>query len=522
MGFGTGRWVTALLLAGALCVEAQEAQTAAEASGFAEHTPYAEMMDFLSEVRAGSTEMVLTSYGQTLEGRTLPLAVFSRPRVSQPWEAWALGRPIVSLNANVHGDERALRESLLLLVRELATPGTEAHRLLDHLVVLVAPQINPDGFEASSTGTRGNAWGIDMNRDWVKLEQPALVAYATNVVGRWRPHVLVDGHSGGSLPYNLNYQCPSHAESDQRITDLCDQEIFPAIDRRLEAAGYRSFYYQRGTETRWDGGGFDARIGRNYGGFTNTLGILFESPDEQPLAPAVASGVLAFKAVLEYAHAHAERVLETVSRARLETIALGSRAEGEVVVDMEYEPEDFSVEYEVPSGEGSRRRMITVRSDSLMKKPVATKTRPRPFAYLLPRDAIDAVAMLRRHGISVERLERPVTLEVDAYRLVGVTYEQAYNHDGAVRLELGEVITAERSFPAGTYVVTTGQMLGRLAAHMLEPETNDNVIYWNTMDAWLPKAALASAGEAGASSSPLVPIFKLMEPTPLPAVLISR
>ncbi len=42
--------------------------------------------------------------------------------------------------------------------------------------------------------------------------------------------------------------------------------------------GYRSFYYSGGNKERWRGGGFDPRISRNYSGFINSIGILFESP----------------------------------------------------------------------------------------------------------------------------------------------------------------------------------------------------------------------------------------------------
>jgi hypothetical protein len=73
---------------------------------------------------------------------------------------------------------------------------------------------------------------------------------------------------------------------------------------------------------------------------------------------------------------------------------------------------------------------------------------------------------------------------------------------------------------------------------MLEPETDDNVIYWNTMDAWIPRPALGAsaapptngqgspgAGAAGGrgvalGGAPLVPIFKLMRPVALASELV--
>lgn len=534
---GVRRGVSAFLLlvaaTPALAQTPDGLRTPAERSGFTEYSPYADMMTYLSGLQSQSPEMRLGVYGQSYQGRDLPYAVFSRPAVNEPWEAWSLGRPIVVLNANVHGGERTLRESLLILMRELATAGTEANAYLDHVVLVIAPQINPDGFEATPRGTRGNAWGIDMNRDWIKREQPSLASYALNVINRWAPHIFVDGHNGGQFPYNLTYQCPSHAEPDQRITQLCDEEIFPAIDRRLDAVGYRSWYYASGTRTRWNGGGYDARIGRNYGGFANTIGILFESPPQQEMEPAVEAGILAFKAVVEYARDNAPRVMETVARARRETVEMGMRPEGEVVVEMRYAPQPRQITYDIPIRENGEVRVETVVSDSLMTRPVATKTRPRPYAYVLPRDAVDAVAMLRRNAITVERLSEPMELEVQAYVIEGVGFEEAYNHAAATRLQLADQpLTVTREFPAGSYVVRTGQMLGRVVAHMLEPETNDNVVYWNTMDAWLPlgqvlpapaRAPDAEEGFPGFSrpSGPaLVPIFKVMRPTAFPARIV--
>ncbi len=504
-------------------------QTAAEQASFERHTRHLEMWDYLRALRAVAPNMRLGNYGETREGRKLAYAVFGNPLVTEPWEARALGRPVVVLAANVHGGERTFREGLLVLMRDFATPGTEAYALLDRVTVVVAPQINPDGFEASEQGQRGNSWGIDMNRDYVKLEQPSIINYVTNIIREWRPQIFVDGHNGGSRPYNLNYQCPSHVDSSTAITLLCDQEIFPAIDARLAAEGLKSWYYASGTEEEWRVGGSQARIGRNYGGFVNSVGILFESPT-QTLAVGARAGYLGYLAVVEYASNNAERVMDVVAEATRETIAMGAAPSGEVTIEMRYEAENYAVSYEfVPNGgrgTDPTEPVEAVRIDDgrLMKRPVPVRTRPRPWAYLLPRDAVAAVATLRRHGITVERLDQTVHLHVDAYTVAAVTHERAYNHAAATKVEVGEVVTLDRDFPTGTYVVPMAQSLGRLAAHMLEVETEDNVVYWNTMDAWLPRTADAMPRAFGprnqTESPPLVPIYKLMNSVTLPTSLV--
>jgi len=170
-----------------------------------------------------------------------------------------------------------------------------------------------------------------------------------------------------------------------------------------------------------------------------------------------------------------------------------------------------------------------------MKKPVATKLRDRAWAYLLPRDAEDAVAMLLRHGITVERLLAPTSLEVQAYTVADVTHERQYNHAAVTRIRVGEVLVQVRDFPTGTYVVPTAQNLGRLVTHMLEVETEDNVVYWNTMDAWVPRpggepergqgrggAGGRGRARGGQVGPPVSPIFKLMTPTTLTSQVIDH
>jgi dipeptidyl-peptidase 4 len=529
--------------------ESAPLRTQAEESGFKEYTSYDNMMRYLQQVQSRSLEMRLGTYGATHEGRQLPYAIFSRPAVTQPWEAWTLGKPIIVLAAGVHGGERTLRESVLLYIRELADPASDANRLLDDLVIITVPQINPDGFSAEPNPTRGNDWGIDLNRDYMKLEQPEIAGYVQNVILKWAPHLFIDGHNGGSFPYNLNYQCASHNAPDPRITALCDAEIFPAIDKRLGAENFRAWYYQRGNATEWMVGGSEPRIGRNYGAFANSVGILFESPGGQPMETGVKSGLLGYKAVAEWSRANKDRLKEVVHRARRETIALGEKPGDSVALAVRYEAEDTPVNYLIGEGQGDNRKIVEVTGAKLMKKPVTTVERPRPYAYVLPREATEAVALLQQHNITVETLREPTPLTVAAYTVADVTHAPQYNHAATTSIEVGEVQNIQRTFPAGTFVVRTAQMQGRVAVHLLEPETTDNVIYWNRMDAWVPRprgtttaadpddddappaatgrgagrgAGPPAAGRGGGRGRggqpqvPYVPIFKVMAPTPMP------
>jgi dipeptidyl-peptidase 4 len=524
-------WATLGLLAGTgplspapVAAQGQEPRTALEESGFERHTSHPEMSAYLRELGAVAHDMSLSTYGTTHQGRDLYLAAFSRPAVRTPAEAHATGKPIVLLGANVHGYNYTLRESLLIMMRELGTRGTELNDLLDEVIVLVAPSKNPDGLEA---GTRFNAVGADLNRDYMALEHPAMAAYVGNVINHWHPHLYVDGHDGGAVqyggayPYSLLYQASAIAGADPSLTEIADREIFPLIDRNYEAEGFEAFYWARGDRDRWYGGGSAPRMGRNYGGLANKVTILFELAEWHETPVAVETGILAYRSILQYARDHGERLVSTVEEARRRTVALGERAEGRIPVDETMEPDDFRVTYRIPDPDRSDA-LVTVEDAEIVKKPVGTRFRDRPYAYLLPPGADDAVALLRRHGIAVERLTRAVELPVQAYTLAGVRYENTdLGHRAAVRVEVGSVREKDLELSWGWYVVRTGQVLGRVAAHLLEPETSDGVVYWNRMSALLPKADLAAhRADPANHPEPTIPIYKLMERRPLPTTSV--
>jgi hypothetical protein len=412
-----------------------------------------------------------------------------------------------------------------------------------------------------------------MNRDYIKLEQPELAAYVKNILNTWHPHVVVDGHNGCAYPYNVCYQGPSTASSDPRLTEICDKEIFPLINKRMGESKYRSWYYSGGDEKAWRTGGFDPRIGRNYIGLINSIGILFESPGGQPGEMGVRSGMVAYRTVAEFAAANPAKVMGLVAAARQDTVAAGAKASGEIVVQMKYDPEDYRVSYLIGapqsggagraagaggvagagaagrgagagagaagSGAGAAGRgaggaswdrpIIEVKDAQLIKKPVPTQTRPRPFAYVLEPRSVEAVRMLQRHNIHVEVLTEEVELDVSFYRIDReVKYSHEYDHPASANVQVVDSAAKKVSFPKGSFLILTGQPLGRVVTHMLEPETNDNVVKWNTMDFALPvspvRARSADEEERRAEPTPAqarrepveFPIYKLLKPQNLP------
>jgi hypothetical protein len=145
--------------------------------------------------------------------------------------------------------------------------------------------------------------------------------------------------------------------------------------------------------------------------------------------------------------------------------------------------------------------------------------------------------MLRRHNIIVEVLQKDTELPVEAYIITELRRASEYDHPATARLTVADTTTKRTmTFPKGTYIIRTGQVMGRVVTHLLEPETDDNVVRWNTIDAILPNLGgqrPAPEEEPAVAPpvavpqqpqrrgpAPILPIFKLMKPTPLPTRIL--
>ena len=123
---------------------------------------------------------------------------------------------------SIHGNETSGADAALAVIHHLAADtGDEVQALLDELVVIIDPLMNPDGRErfyqqtAEHRGTmpnldsqsmlhrgywpsgRGNHYLFDLNRDWIFGVHPETRG-RIEAVGAWRPMLMVDGHEMGS------------------------------------------------------------------------------------------------------------------------------------------------------------------------------------------------------------------------------------------------------------------------------------------------------------------------------------
>ncbi|MBA7712577.1 hypothetical protein ES703_121556 [subsurface metagenome] len=118
-----------------------------------------------------------------------------------------------------------------------------------------------------------------------------------------------------------------------------------------------------------------------------------------------------------------------------------------------------------------------------------TRTARFPAAYLIPATFREAVELLRRHGIIVERLLADWKGTTEAFVIDEiVSAERPFQ--GHILKELkGHFESAQTEVTKGSYLVKTAQPLGILIFHLLEPESLDGVAAWGFLDSelWLNK-----------------------------------
>jgi hypothetical protein len=131
----------------------------------------------------------------------------------------------------------------------------------------------------------------------------------------------------------------------------------------------------------------------------------------------------------------------------------------------------------------------------------------RPYAYLIPLAGPEVADKLRQHGLAVERLTEAATLETEAFKLKEVKGAERLYQGHRTNTVKGDYAVEKREFPKGTWLVRLAQPLGRLAAYLLEPESDDGLLVWNFFD----RDIVAQWGR-GAQT---YPVYKLYAPTNL-------
>lgn len=468
-------------------------------------TPYAGVQRYARALAEASPLVDYRGYGQTPEGRELIQLVIATPQNLQRLDAIlaanaeltrpetseasarqiAAGNPaVVYFSYGVHGNESSSSEAALYTAWDLARNAPEVAGVLDSLVVIIDPSVNPDGRDRYVNwftsvmgaepnvnpqarehrepwpGGRFNHYMFDLNRDWSWATQPETRARLATW-WRWNPQVHVDFHE---MFYNSSYFFfPAAAPINP---------IYPAHvlewGKRFGQGNARAF-----DQFGWDyysGEAFDLfypGYGDSWPSLTGAVGMTYEQ------AGHGAAGI-------------------AIQQESGDTLTLHDRAQ-----------------HHRTSGQATLRTAASGKSRLLLDYAAAARTagEGEQDFLLVPgndRTRVESlVAHLRRQGVEVERASGGFTTRATAYP----------GWEG------------RSQFPAGTYRVRARQPLGRLAVTLLQPETELKAEFSYDVSAWsLPYAygVAAYRAPAGVGSGwtpvPAPPERAAQTPAPAPGV----
>jgi hypothetical protein len=505
-------------------------RTRAEQSGFEETSRYEEVRAFITALLALTPHARVEMFGKTEEGRDLPLLVIGDPPPSSPTRDASSPVPVVLVMANIHAGEVEGKEAVLHLARRLTLGDLQP--LLRSAVWLFVPIYNADGNERISldnrseqygpiggVGTRENAKGLDLNRDFMKLdsaEARALVGLLT----RWDPDVIVDLHTtnGSYHGYHLTYAPPLNPNIDAAIMAFARERLLPSVRsamatrHRVRTYDYGNFATLESLDEELEGFAsgdtrqkvwrtYDARprFGGSYLGLRNRISILSEAYSYLDFESRIRATEAFVEEIMRFVAEHATDIRTLIARADAEWSRGEAPLEGGVAFALRRVPQPVDVlvgaiETRVNPRSGKPMRAmvesaVTPTSMAVFDGFVPTTMRPVPREYVVRASANGvhemAARKLQEHGILVEMTGAPSRIAVDQFVIAEIRRaERAFqgHHETSVT---GRFERSQVELPAGSLIVRTTQPLGRLAFYLLEPESNDGLTTWNVFDSAL-------------------------------------
>lgn len=508
--------------------------TRPESTHYIETSRYDDVVAFMQAMASASPQIHLTTYGHTVEGRPMPLAVIGA-RDATPQAVLATGKTRVFIQGNIHAGEVEGKEALLWLLRSIAKG--ERAEWLRSVVLLMTPIYNADGNERVNVRNRGsqngpvggmgqrpNAQDLDLNRDATKMESPEARSLA-RLLTQYDPHVAIDLHTtnGSDHGFYLTYEIPLNPNTSPGITSYLRDDLLPAVTKSMKARhGWDIFYYggasSRMGERAWTGDLdlYKPRYTHTYFGIRNRIGILSETYAYATFEDRIKAdywfleetmGVVA-KEGAEIrritAAADAESIIGTQQFVRGKLVKLPNPVQA-VLADVVDERNPY-----VPDRPMRRRLNGSERTEMMPHYGAveATETSLAPRAYLIaapapapaatPNDAgigprpvatpaarmlASVIDRLEAHGVRYFLTSHEQALHADQFRIESSRQEEReYQGTHKLRTLTGAWEPTEATLPVGSLVVPMDQPLARLAFVLLDARSDDGLMAWNILD----------------------------------------
>ncbi len=448
---------------------------------------------------AASDLIRLETFGTSPEGREIYAVIASRDGAT-----FDPSKPVLLVQAGIHPGEIDGKDAGMMILRDIAMYGRDD--LLDRVNLIVIPILSVDGHERSGSysrpnqrgpriqGWRNTATNQNLNRDFLKLDQPEMQA-VMGLIHRYQPDLYVDVHVTDGIDYQYDVTYGYNGEDgvwsrSPATAQWLDSAFRPFVDSALSDQGHIPGELvfaidDRNPRAGLSDGGLGERFSNGWGSAAHVPTILIENHSLKPHEQRVLGTYVFIEAALRLL---ADRGLE-LREARLADAALRPAE-----IPTNFVPEEtpsrtrdfLGIRYESYESAASGRteiRWLGEPDPELWRMPfygsVPTLMLRRPEAYWVPSYRQDVIERLRIHGVQMETLSEPRAVEVQMLTLPDATFASRAN-EGHVQMTSGEPVVETRTwtFPAGSVRVPTDQPMGDVVVLMLEPQGVESLFAW--------------------------------------------
>jgi hypothetical protein len=436
-----------------------------------------EMATFLATLARESRYVRLKSLGRSTLSRDIPLIYVTQEGLDDPAAIGRLGRPVIWLIGQQHGNEPAGGEAMLAVASALSSGDLEP--LLEKLSIVIVPRGNVDGAAADR---RDLASGADPNRDHLLLSQPEVRALHA-AMRALPPDVVVDHHEfsvawrwvekfGALQGPDVTILEATHPAVPHGLTDIARSLYRPALEAAMQRHGLSSNDYITTSADRADRsvslGGNAPGIARNTFGLRGSVSYLIETRGVgiglQSYQRRVATHYLLAKAVLEASAADPAGLRVRIDAARA-AAAVGPL---ELIVSHRLGERPIVLPLIDPKSGAPKPTDVTL-ADSRKVEP--TELRRRPLGYLVLRGAQPVAERLALNEVQACEVAAPARLDVESYRVTWVkprARHESINPDQSVQVTVS-ARTVE--VPIGALWVPMEQAAAGIVAAALEPDS---------------------------------------------------
>ncbi len=460
---------------------------------------YVDTRAWFDRLDAASDLIRIEQFGVSPEGRPIYAVIASKDGAT-----FDPAKPVLMIQAGIHPGEIDGKDAGMMLLRDMAFYGKDA--LLDRVNLILIPILSVDGHERASAysrpnqrgpriqGWRNTATNQNLNRDYLKLDQPEMRAVRGLIV-KYRPDLYVDVHVTDGMDYQYDVTYGFNGEDGQfsrspAASAWLDTVFKPAINAGLSAQGHIPGELVFGIDDQdpkkgLSDGGLGERFSNGWGAAAHVPTILIENHSLKPYEQRVLGTYVFVEDSLKL-------LAEKGSDLRAATASDIALRPAEIPANFVANPTPVStrdflgITYETYDSPASGRREIRWLGQAdpeIWKLPfygsVPSLTLKRPTAYWVPATRADLIERLKIHGVRMETAPAARTVPVSMLRLIDPTLAPRAN-EGHVQATVKdvEVLRRDWTFPIGSVRVPTDQPLGDIVVLLLEPQSSESFFAW--------------------------------------------